>query len=57
MAVCEHCKSRHTWDCDDGLPYPKGGCDNFILDVETLTKSQQEAIKSVLMYEEKINNG
>lgn len=40
MAVCEHCKSRHTWDCDDGLPYPKGGCDNFILDVETLTKSQ-----------------
>lgn len=38
---CEYCKYRHSWDCDDGLPYPAGGCENFELDKSTLTKNDK----------------
>ena len=34
--MCAHCKYRFSWDCDDGLAYPKNGCDDFSLDVNTL---------------------
>lgn len=37
---CEHCKYRHSWDCDDGSPYPKNGCSSFQLDTNTLSKEQ-----------------
>ena len=50
--VCDHCTQRHTWDCDDGLPYPKNGCDNFKLDFETLSKRQQKAIRRILSHKE-----
>ena len=52
MQVCEHCEYRHSWDCDDGLAYPKGGCDDFKLDYNSLTNKQKKAIKRVLKNEE-----
>ncbi len=51
MAVCEHCRFRFSWDCDDGLPYPKKGCDSFELDFKTLSKKQQKAIRKILAHE------
>ena len=42
MSKCDHCKYRHSWDCDDGLPYPKNGCENFKLDESTLTKNEKK---------------
>lgn len=42
--ICDHCKFRYSWDCDDGLAYPRGGCKSFELDWETLTPNQQKAI-------------
>lgn len=53
MQVCEHCKSRYTWDCDDGRPYPIGGCRDFELDWNTLTNKQKKAILRVLKSEER----
>lgn len=49
--VCEHCRYRHSWDCDDGLAYPKNGCDNFALDFDTLTDKQKRAIRRILIHE------
>lgn len=46
--VCDHCKYRHSWDCDDRLAYPKGGCKEFALDWDTLTHKQQVAVQRVL---------
>ena len=46
--VCDHCKSRYTWDCDDGYAYPRGGCEGFVLDYSTLTRKQQKAIQRIL---------
>lgn len=46
--VCDHCKNRFSWDCDDGLAYPRGGCESFSLDWNALSEQQQEAIKRVL---------
>lgn len=42
--ICDHCKFRYSWDCDDGLAYPRGGCKSFELDWKTLTPNQQKAI-------------
>lgn len=44
MSVCEHCKSRYSWDCDDGYAYPKHGCSEFVLDWDTLNQKQKKAI-------------
>ena len=44
---CKHCKYRHSWDCDDGLPYPDGGCENFELDKSTLTKNDKAWLELV----------
>lgn len=38
---CKYCKYRHSWDCDDGLPYPNEGCENFEIDKSTLTKNEK----------------
>lgn len=46
--VCDHCKSRYAWDCDDGRPYPRGGCSDFVLDYSTLSRKQQMAIQRIL---------
>lgn len=24
--LCDHCRSRYSWDCDDGMAYPRGDC-------------------------------
>lgn len=50
--VCDHCKSRFSWDCDDGMAYPRGGCGSFSLDWATLTEKQQEAIRRILSQNE-----
>jgi len=52
VTVCEHCRYRYSWDCDDGLPYPKRGCDDFELDFATLTSKQQKAIRRILASQE-----
>lgn len=41
MEKCDFCKYRYSWDCDDGLPYPKNGCGNFSLDENTLTEEEK----------------
>ena len=46
--LCDYCKSRHSWDCDDGLPYPRGGCKYFALDLNELTHKQQVAVMRIL---------
>lgn len=46
--VCEHCKYRNSWDCDDGIAYPKGGCEDFTLDFDTLNRKQKKAIQRIL---------
>lgn len=40
--TCENCKSRYTWDCEDG--YCKG-CEDFELDESTLSKREQEMLR------------
>ena len=52
MAVCDHCRFRHSWDCEDGFAMPKKGCDSFELDFDTLTKRQQKAIRKILSHED-----
>lgn len=41
--TCENCKSRYTWDCDDGGVRWK--CENFSLDELTLSKREQEILR------------
>ena len=48
MSLCEYCKSRYSWDCDDGLAYAEHGCENFTLDYCTLTDEQKEKIIDIL---------
>ena len=52
MSVCEHCCYRYSWDCDDGLPYPDKGCNDFKLDFETLTEKQKKTIRKILSRED-----
>ena len=48
--VCDHCKSRYSWDCDDGMAYPRGGCKDFSLDWDTLSNKQKKAIQKILSH-------
>jgi len=41
--TCENCKSRYTWDCDDGSYRRK--CEDFELDESTLSKREQELLR------------
>ena len=50
--VCEHCRFRYSYDCDDGHPYPRKGCDSFELDFNSLNKKQQKAIRRILSQDE-----
>lgn len=52
MSICEHCKSRHSWECDDGCAYPKHGCGSFELDWNSLTYKQKKAIIVILEFSE-----
>lgn len=38
---CDFCKYRYSWGCDDGLPYPENGCEDFALDKSTLSDQEQ----------------
>lgn len=44
MTKCDFCINRHSWDCDDGLPYPDNGCESFTLDKETLTDEEKRLL-------------
>ena len=48
MGVCKHCKYRYSYECEDC--WIKGGCDDFVLDSETLTRKQIKAIRRALQY-------
>ena len=41
--TCENCKSRHTWDCDDGGVMRK--CSDFELDESTLSNEEQRLLR------------
>lgn len=41
--TCENCKSRHTWDCDDGGVRWK--CENFELDESTISEREREMLR------------
>ena len=38
---CDFCRYRHSYDCDDGFPYPENGCKDFTLDKNTLSDEEQ----------------
>lgn len=48
--ICKHCEYRYTFDCDDGLPYPPNGCENFRLDTDTIDFGRK-ALKLLLITE------
>ena len=48
--VCDYCKSRHSWNCDDGMAYPRGGCEYFSLDWDALSNEQKKEIKRILSH-------
>lgn len=41
--TCENCKSRYTWDCDDGRPTRR--CEWFELDESTLSKEERAMLR------------
>ena len=41
--TCENCKSRFTWDCDDGRPTRK--CEGFELDESTLDDDERRMLR------------
>ena len=51
MDRCEYCAYRNCWECDDGWGRTPNDtfCNEFKLDVNTLTYKQQKAIQKILM--------
>lgn len=44
--TCENCKSRHTWDCDDGTDAPRNyKCGDFELDESTLSEEERKMLR------------
>lgn len=41
--TCENCKSRNTWDCEDGWHRRK--CEYFELDENTLSNEEQMLLR------------
>ena len=39
MNLCDYCKSRNTWDCEDTICH---GCSDFSLDFESLPDDVKE---------------
>ena len=53
--TCENCKSRHTWDCDDGGVMRK--CSDFELDESTLSSEEQRLLRAMRqVMSEKLQN-
>lgn len=54
--TCENCKSRHTWDCDDGGYRCK--CSDFQLDEDTLNENERAMLRVMrqVMREQRGNN-
>ena len=51
MSICDHCKSRNSWDCEDEWNRRKN-CEYFDLDFQTLNKKQQKTIRKILSRED-----
>ena len=49
MSLCEYCKSRYSWERDDGRAYPEYGCENYSLDYCTLSDEKKKKIIDTLM--------
>ena len=47
MSACDHCRYRHSWECDDGWNRRRN-CSEFELDFSTLTNKQKKAIQRIL---------
>ena len=43
--TCENCKSRFTWDCDDGSYRCK--CEYFELDTSTLSEEEEKIFRAI----------
>ena len=56
MSACDHCKSRNSWDCEDGYNRRKN-CENFNLDFATLSRKQRKTIQRILDNEHNNGNG
>ena len=54
MTRCDYCVYRNSWDCGDGWYRCSNNilCDNFKLDFDMLTLSQQKTIQKILMEED-----
>ena len=44
VSKCDFCKYHHSWDCDDGSPYPENGCESFTLDKSALSDEEQRML-------------
>lgn len=47
MSACDHCRYRHSWECDDGWNRRKN-CSEFELDYSTLSNKQKKTIQRIL---------
>ncbi len=47
MSACDHCRYRHSWDCDDVWNRRKS-CSEFELDYSTLSDKQKKTIQKIL---------
>ena len=41
ISKCIFCKYRNSSSCGDGRPYQENGCDDFEIDMKTLTREEQ----------------
>ena len=52
--TCENCKSRFTWDCDDGRARWK--CEDFELDESTLSEEERRMLRVLRQVMRENNN-
>lgn len=45
--ICNFCKSKHTWDCEEGYIGPCN-CNSFCLDWETLSNKHKEMFIKII---------
>lgn len=47
-SLCRYCSYRNSWDCSENY-YSEQGCENWSLDVDTLSEKQKNHIKNALL--------
>ena len=51
MSLYNHCRYRNSWDCGDGWCSCEN-CKYFVVDLDTLSDEQREAIKLMILLED-----